>query len=131
MKQFAEARIYLGDFIRVMDAKRTFDTVEYAMAFLLFGEMSHTESRPDEARLAWSRARDVIRRNPRVKELMPELDELVSNRLENVSAVQQEQKSFFSRFTEMARFEDEQVSRELPIGERIEEAIRTYNFDDD
>jgi hypothetical protein len=128
MKRYAEARINLGNFIRVVDSKRNFDMIEYAIAFLLFGKMSPKESGPEDARVAWENARHVFQRNPRIKELIPELDELISNRLPNVRSVQREQKKIV---TKLASFEDRQMSRESPIEERIADAIRNYNFDDD
>jgi tetratricopeptide (TPR) repeat protein len=131
MKRFAEARIYLSDFIRVMDAAKTVDSVDYVIALELLGELHRAESRYEDAKKLWRKAKSILEQNPSIGEKIPELEELISTRLETAQAAPTETKSLFSRFTELARFEDEQVSREVPIEERIDELLQSYVFVDD
>lgn len=129
-KCYTEARIYLEDFVRVMEAKQTVDDVHYVLALQLLGEINHIESRTSEAKKYWTKAKSTLDEYPTVGELVPDLGDIVSNRLQKAKAHVPETKSFFSRFTELARFEDE-VSAELPIEERLEELITTMVFLDD
>jgi tetratricopeptide (TPR) repeat protein len=131
MKSFAEARIYLSDFIRVMDAAKTADSADYVIALELLGELHRVESRYEDAKKLWRKAKSILEQNPSISEKIPELKELISKRLETAQAAPTESKSLFSRFTELARFEDEQVSREVPIEERIDELLLSYVFVDD
>jgi hypothetical protein len=131
LKSFAEARIYLSDFVRVMDTERTVDDIDYVIALQLLGEVHNAEGRRGDAKQLWSRAQSILRKNPSVSQKIPELEELLSNRLEAAQSAREEKKTLFSRFTELARFEDEQLSREVPIEERIQMVFRTYIFVDD
>ncbi len=129
-KSYAEARIYLEDFVRVMEAKKRVDNIHYVLALQLLGEINYSESRMTEAKKHWTKAKNILDQCPNVGEVAPELGDLVCHRLQKALIQVPETKSFFSRFTELARFEDE-VSAELPVEERLEELIATLVFLDE
>jgi hypothetical protein len=131
LKSFAEARIYLSDFVRVMDTEQNVDEIDYVIALGLLGEVHNAEGRGAAAKKLWTQAKSALDKNPTLSEKIPELRELISHRLENGPSASQEKKSLFSMFTEMARLEDEHVSPEVPVEQRLEDIFRTYVFLDD
>jgi outer membrane protein assembly factor BamD (BamD/ComL family) len=129
-KSYGEARIYLEDFVRVMEAHQAVDDAHYILALQLLGEVNLAESRGVEAKQCWMKAKSTIDEFPAINETTPEFGELIGQRMEKANTQVQETKSLFSRFTELARFEDE-VSAELPVEERLEELITSVVFMDD
>ena len=129
-KSYGEARIYLEDFVRVMEAHQAVDDIHYVLALQLLGEVNLAESRGVEAKQCWTRAKNTIDESPDIDESTPELGEMIAFRMEKTQTQVQETKSLFSRFTQLARFEDE-VSAELPVEERLEKLITTVVFMDD
>lgn len=112
--------------------KQTMADVDYIIALQLLGEIYSAEQQFEDAKRLWTKAKMSLENNVIEDEVVPEIEELISTRLEAAeSAGQKEKKSLFSRFTELARFEDEQVSREVPIEERIQKVFRSYIFIDD
>ena len=131
LESFAEAKIYLADFIRVMDAYQIMNTVDYVFGLQLLAEIYYVENQIDDAKKLLTKARMILRNNTELGQEIPELEELISNRLEAAKSAQTETKTLFARFTELARFEDEQVSRKVPIEERIHMVFRSYVFVDE
>lgn len=129
-KSSAEARIYLEDFVRVMDARQDAKDVNYVLALQLLGEINFVECRTADAKRYWTKARSTLDDFPAISQSNPELGEMIKHRMDKAETQTQETKSFFSRFTELARFEDE-VSAELPVEERLEQVITTIVFMDD
>jgi RNase P subunit RPR2 len=84
LKSFAEARIYLSDFVRVMDTEHNVDEIDYVIALGLLGEVHNAEGRGDAAKKLWTKAKSALDKNPTVSEKIPELRELISHRLEMV-----------------------------------------------
>eukprot|EP00934_Nitzschia_sp_Nitz4_P003716 Nitzschia sp. Nitz4//scaffold2_size372955//76566//81071//NITZ4_000380-RA/size372955-snap-gene-0.68-mRNA-1//-1//CDS//3329546647//3706//frame0 len=132
-QSFAEARIYLGDFVRVSEVTQEAigaSSIDYILALFLLAEVNKSENRIMEAKHYWGKAKSALLDNSEAMERYPDLEGMLSHRLEKEQATVQETKSFFSRFTELARFEDE-VSKELPVGEKLLEILRTHIFLDD
>jgi hypothetical protein len=91
------------------------------------------EGLDDEAARAWEKASDMLGRNPLIEDRVPDLNALLNHLVESShskKAESQEPKSFFSRFSEMARFEEE-VAADIPVAARIEEIILDYVFLDE
>lgn len=129
-KCYTEARIYLEDFVRVSEAHRCTTNLEYVLALQILGETYNAESRGEEAKRYWEKAKFVIAESTISGDMVPELLEMLSHRLEKAPTTAKETKTLFSMFTELARFEDE-VSPELPVEERLQDILRTYIFLDD
>lgn len=129
-RSFAESRIYLEDFVRVSEAQAIMDDIDYVLSLLLLGEVNYAESRFDDAQRYWTKAKHMLEEYPACDEKMPQLGEMLQHRLEKAQKGSAESKSLFSRFTELARFEDE-VSAEVPVEEKLQEIIRSYTFFDD
>jgi len=126
-KSYAEAKIYLGDFTRVMEAGNSTGHPEYLLAIQILGEIHRIEGRPDDATALFSRAKQIIDANAALEEKLPGLQTCISMRLDASHPDEEEKKTLFSRFTELARFEDE-VSGELPVEERLQAIIQQYPF---
>jgi uncharacterized membrane-anchored protein len=129
MKDYAPALAHLDDFVRIMDAYRNFDTVDYVIAMGLLGEIHRAESRYPQAKQRLTVAKQILEKNETIAAKLEGMSEMVSLRIEAVSRAPQE-KSFFSRLTELARFEDE-VSGEKTIEEKYQEMLQTFVFLDD
>jgi tetratricopeptide (TPR) repeat protein len=132
-ESYAEARIYLSDFARVMEIRKTTDNVDYIIAQLLLGQILQSESRKDEALKSWTKARAVMEQHPNVGNKVPGLKDLVQRVIESSQtrhSSNQEQKSLFSRFADMARFEEE-VTSEVPVAKKIDSILRSLVFLDD
>ena len=129
MNDYETAKVHLDDFVRIMDAHRQFETVDYVIAVDLLGEIHRIESRYPEAKKNLTIAKQILERNPQIAAKLPQMLDMVSDRLEVVSRAPQE-KTFFSRFTELARFEDE-VSGEKKIEEKLDDLLQEVVFLDD
>jgi tetratricopeptide (TPR) repeat protein len=132
-ESFAEARIYLSDYVRVTELAKKVESADYAIAQLLLGQIDHSATLQNEAALAWGKARGALDQNPSIGNRVPGLKGLVEHLIESCHSNQiqaQEPKSFFSRFSEMARFEEE-VGAAIPVARRIEEILLTYVFLDE
>lgn len=127
---FAEARIYMEDFVRVMEAKKTVNDIPYVLVLELLGEINLTEGRKAEAKVYWTKAKNMVDEFPTIHEKAPTLEDIITHRMQKAQTQGHQTKSFFSRFTELARFEDE-VSAELPVEERLADLITTLVFIDD
>jgi tetratricopeptide (TPR) repeat protein len=130
---YAESRIYLSDFVRVMEIKKSVNRVDYVLAQLLLGQVFETESRNDDAVKSWTKANLTLEECPEIGNSIPGLKDLVQrviNSSQSKQSTGQEQKSFFSLFADMARFEEE-VAAEVPISTHIDEILRDYVFVDD
>ena len=133
-ESYAEASIYLGDFVRVMEKEKAVDSVDYVLAQLLLGQMRNLESREDEALIAWTKANSVLEEHPDVGNRVPGLKKLMESVIDASQSKQnavQEQKSFFSRFAEMAKLEEEEVSADIPVEAKIQEILCVFVFLDD
>jgi tetratricopeptide (TPR) repeat protein len=132
-ESFAESIIYLGDFVRVMEKEKTVDSIDYVLAQMLLGQMRALESRADEALKAWTNANSVLEEHPNIVNRVHGLKQLIEQVIESTQSKQnvaQEQKSFFSRFAEMAKLEEE-VSADLPIEGKIQEILCNFVFLDE
>lgn len=112
-----------------MDSHRNIEDIHYILALHLLGEISFEENRLDEAKLYWMKAKHYIEEFPDVGDEIPELQEILTSRLEKAEKGVPKT-TFFSRFTELARFEDE-VSGEVPVEERLGEILRSFVFVDE
>ncbi|KAL3918640.1 MAG: hypothetical protein SGILL_004141 [Bacillariaceae sp.] len=132
-ESYAEASIYLGDFVRVMEKEDTVASVDYVLAQLLLGQMRNLEIREDEALKAWTKANSVLEEYPSTGNRVPGLKKLMERVIEASQSKQnaaQEQKSFFSRVAEMAKLEEE-VSADVPVEAKIQEILCDFVFLDD
>lgn len=130
---YAEARIYLSDFVRVMELKTTVNSVDYVLAQILLGQIHQSESRDGDSLDAWTKAESITEQNPEIASAISGLTELLQRLIEvsqSKHSESTEQKSFFSRFADMARFEEE-VGSGLPIAAQIDEILREYVFVDE
>ena len=120
----------MEDFVRVMDAKNTVNDIPYVLVLQLLGEINLTEGRRAEAQVYWAKAKHMVDEFPKIQEEAPTLGDVITHRMQKAHTEVQQSKSFFSRFTELARFEDE-VSSELPVEERLGDLITSLVFIDD
>jgi len=130
-KSYAEARIYLSDFIRVMDIEKTVERVDYVMALHLLGEIHISEARPEDSKRAFTTAQIILERNPAVSEKLPVLEELISHRLQATEKSSRGGKGFFGRLTELTRLEDEVSPGDLTVGQKVDKILRTFVIVDD
>ena len=89
--------------------------------------------RVEDALKSRLKASTTLEQYPEIGTKIPGLKVLVQRVIESSQSKQstgQEQKSFFSRFADMARFEEE-VAAEVPITTQIDEVLREYVFVDD
>ncbi|KAG7342160.1 tetratricopeptide repeat protein [Nitzschia inconspicua] len=132
-ESFAEARIYLSDYARVMELAKTVESVDYILVHLLLGQMNRSESLEDDAIRAWEKAGGILSQQPSLGENVPGLKDLVDHVVQSCHSRKmdaREPKSFFSRFSEMARFEEE-VGADIPVSARLEEMLLDYVFLDE
>ena len=127
---FAEARIYMEDFVRVIEAKKAANDTSYVLVLQLLGEINLTEGRRAEAQVYWTKAKNMVDEFPTIRDKLPTLGDIITHRMQKAHTQVHQTKSFLSRFTELARFEDE-VSSELPVEERLKDLITTLVFVDD
>ena len=130
LKSYAEARIYLSDFIRVMDVVKNVETIDYIIALQVLGELHEAEGRVDDARKSWTLAQAILQRSSNSSKKLPELEELISLRLESAKKAPKE-KGFFSRITELTRLDDEVAPGSLSVGQQVDKMLKTYVFIDD
>ena len=121
----------MSDYVRVMETADTMISIDVAVALMLLGEVYNIEGRHDEARKYWLRSKQTIEANGATKSISPTIDDIISQRLESAPTSRGEKKTFFSRFTEIARFEDEQVLQDVPIELKIREVVRKYHSSDE
>jgi tetratricopeptide (TPR) repeat protein len=132
-ESFAEARIYLSDFVRVMEGETKTDNVDYVLALVLLGEILDSEARHDDATKCWNKANAILDRSAGAREIFSALKIVVDRRLDSNRGKRpnsQEQKSLFSMFADMARFEEE-VTSEIPVEQQIADILQGYVFLDD
>ena len=99
------------------------------MAMTVLGEIHREASRYPDAKKKYTVAKQILEKNSHIDTKLPGMLDIVSGRIEAVSQAPEE-KTFFSRFTELARFENE-VSGELTVDQRLEELVRLFPYLDD
>ncbi|GAX28804.1 hypothetical protein FisN_34Hh014 [Fistulifera solaris] len=96
-----EALVHLNEFVRVCELQEdedTSETIDYAMAVFLLGELHHHKGKTDQAEEVWTVSKEVCEDNG-FDAVYPEFFAMVSRRLEPGAEAKPKSTGLFSRLT--------------------------------
>ncbi|GAX13415.1 hypothetical protein FisN_34Lh014 [Fistulifera solaris] len=96
-----EALVHLNEFVRVCELQEdedTSETIDYAMAVFLLGELHHHKGKTDQAEEVWTVSKEVCEDNG-FDRIYPEFFAIISRRLEQGAEAKPKSAGIFSRLT--------------------------------